>query len=57
MLSNSFKISHTTKTKFFELKLFQTDQKIRQNCCRVDLESVLDPFTSLLSICVLTRGI
>ena len=57
MLSNSFKISHTTKTKFFELKLFQRDQKIRQNCCRVDLESVLDPFTSLLSICVLTRGI
>ena len=45
MLTNSLKISDTTKTKFFEQKLFQSDQKPLQNYCRLDLDSVMDPLT------------
>ena len=45
MLTNSLQISDTTKTKFFERKLFQSDQKLLQNYCRLDLDSVLDPLT------------
>ena len=45
MLTNSLKISDTTKTEFIELKFFQSDQKTRQNYCRADFNSVLDPLT------------
>ena len=55
MLSNSLKISDITKTEFFELKLFQSDQKIWQNYCRVDLDSVSNTLTSWISINVLRR--
>ena len=56
VLTNSFKISGATKTKFFEQKLFQSDQKLLQNYCRLDLDSVLDPLTRWLYISVLTQG-
>ena len=56
MLTNSLKISGTTKTKFFEQKLFQSDQKLLQNYCRLDLDSVMDPLTCWLYISVLTQG-
>ena len=56
MLTNSLKISDTTKTKFFEQKLFQSDQKPLQNYCRLDLDSVMDPLTCWLYISVLTQG-
>ena len=56
MLTNSLQISDTTKTKFFEQKLFQSDQKLLQNYCRLDLDSVLDPLTCWLYISVLTQG-
>ena len=55
-LWDSLKISNTTKTEFFERKLFQSDQKIWQNYCRVHLSSVSEPLTSWLSISVLTKG-
>ena len=45
MLSNSLKLSDTTKTDFFELKFFQIDQRILQSYCVVDLSSVSDPLT------------
>ena len=54
MLRNSLKISGTTKTEFFELKFFQIDKKIWQNCCLEDFSSVSDHLTCWLSISVLT---
>ena len=45
MLTNSLKISDATKTEFFELKFFQSDQKISQNNYGGDLSSVSDPLT------------
>ena len=36
MLTNSLKISVTTKTEFIELKFFHSDQKICQNYCRAE---------------------
>ena len=59
MLTNSLKISDTTKREFFELMFFQSDQKIWQKYCRADLSSdsdPLNPLTCWLSISVLTRG-
>ena len=57
ILTNSLKISDTTKTEFFELKLFGSDQKIWQNFCRAYFSSVSDPLTCWLSISVLTQGV
>ena len=48
--TKSLKISGTTKTKFFELKLFQSDERIWQNYCRENFSSVSDHLTSWLSI-------
>ena len=45
MLTNSLKISDTTKTEFFELIFFQSDQKILQNYCRAELGSDLERLT------------
>ena len=45
MLTNSLKISDTTKTERFKLILFQSDQKIRQKYCSADLSSVLERLT------------
>ena len=45
MLTNSLKISDTTKTEFLELIFFHTDQKLRQSYCHADLSSVSDPLT------------
>ena len=52
---NSLKISDTTKTQFFELIFFQSNQKIWKNYCRADLCSVSNPLTCWLSISVLIR--
>ena len=56
MLTNSLKISETTKTQFFELIFFQSDQRIWQKYCRGDLSNLSDPLTFWLSLSVLTRG-
>ena len=56
MLTNSLKILNTTKTKFFELKFFQSDQEIWHNYCRADFRSVFDILTCWLSLGFLTRG-
>ena len=56
MLTNSLKISQTTKNDIFELIFFQRDQKIWQKYCRADLCSVSDPLTYWLSRSVLLRG-
>ena len=56
MLTNSLKISDTSKTEFLELIFFQNAQKIWQNNCCADLCSVLDHLTRSLSITDLTRG-
>ena len=45
MLANSLKISDNTKTKFFELIFFQSDQKISKRDCRADLTTLSDPLT------------
>ena len=45
MLTNSLKISGTTKTELFEPILFQTDQKISQEYCHADISSVSDLLT------------
>ena len=45
-LSKSLKISDATKIEFFELKLFQSAQKIRQSYCHIDFTSLSDPLTS-----------
>ena len=49
-------IRYYTKTEFFELKFFQSDQKISQNNCGGYLSSVSDLLTCWLSISVPTRG-
>ena len=56
MLTSSVKISDTTKKTFFELILFQTDQKISEKYCRADSCIVSDRLISWLSISVLTRS-
>ena len=54
MLTNTLKISDTTKTEFIDLTSFQSDQKIWQRYCRADLSSLSDPLTCWPSISVLT---
>ena len=44
MLTNSLKISDTTKTEFIELIFFWSDQKIWQKYCREELGSVLETY-------------
>ena len=56
MLTNSLKISVTTKTEFFGLTFFISDRKIWQKYCRAYLTSVSDTLTCWLFISVLTRG-
>ena len=55
ILTNSLKISDTTKTEYFRLKFFHIDKKIWQNYRREDFSSVSDTFTCWLSISVLTQ--
>ena len=55
-LTKNLKISDTTKTKFFELKSFQSDKKIWQNYCREVFGSLSDFLTSWLCITILTEG-
>ena len=45
MLTNSLKISDTTKTEFSELTFFENDQEISQKYSRVDLSSVSNRLT------------
>ena len=45
MLTNTLKIPDNIKIEVFELILSQSDQKIRQKHCRVDLSSVFQPLT------------
>ena len=45
MLTNSFKISDTTKTELFELISIQRYQKILGKYCCVDLGSLSDTLT------------
>ena len=47
MLTNSLKISDTSKTELLELISFQSDQKIWQKYCRTDLNCVWDLFNML----------
>ena len=56
MLKSSFKISHTTKTEFFELIFFPSHQKLWQKYCCEDLSDSSDLLTYWLSISVLTHG-
>ena len=56
MLTNSLKISDTSKKEFFEVIFFLSDQKIWQIYCFADLSSLADHLTFWLSISVLTRG-
>ena len=56
MLTNSLKISDTTKTEFLELISFQSDQKVWQKYRHADLSSLSEPLTFCPSISVLTRG-
>ena len=56
MLTNSLKISDTTKIKHLELTSFQNDKKIWQKYCRADLSCPSDTWTCWLSIIVLIRG-
>ena len=56
MLTNSLKISDTSKTEFLELIFFKSEPKIWQKYCREDLLSVSDPLSCSLSISVLTLG-
>ena len=55
MLTNSLKISDTSKTEFFELIFFLIDQNIWKKYWRAPLSSVSDPLTCWPSISVLTR--
>ena len=55
MLTNSLKISNTTKKEILELIFFESDQKIWQKHCRADLSSVLEPLRCWVSISVLTQ--
>ena len=43
MLTNSLKISDTTKTEPFEVISFQNDQKIWEKYYRADLRNIWDP--------------
>ena len=45
MLTNSLKISDTTKTEFFEMIFSHTDQRVRQKFSHADLSSVSNPLT------------
>ena len=45
MLTNSLKFLDTTKTDILELISFQSDEKIVQKHCRVDLSSLSEPLT------------
>ena len=56
MLTNSLKISDTTKTEPFEPVFCLSDQKLWQKHCRADLTCLSDSFTSWPSISFLTRG-
>ena len=56
MLTNSLKISDTTKTEFFQWNFYQSDQKIWLKYWRADLSSVLEPLTRWLRKSVVTRG-
>ena len=56
MLTNSVKITDTTKTEFLELISFQSDQKIWEKYWREDSCGVSDGLTCWLSISVMTRG-
>ena len=56
MLTNSLKISDTTKTEFFVLIFFLNDKKIWPKYFRAYLSSVPDPLTCCLYISVITRG-
>ena len=56
MLTSSLKISDTSKTEFFELIFFQSNQKIWEKYFCPDLSSVSDPLTCWLYISVLIRG-
>ena len=47
MLTNSLKISDTTKTELFKVILFVNHQRIREKYYRVDLSSVSGPFPML----------
>ena len=48
MLTNSLKISDTTKIKFFELIFSQSDQKKKwQKYCRLDLKQCFGAFNML----------
>ena len=55
MLTNSLKISDTTKTEFFELSLFQSHQKIWKKYRRADSSSDLELLTCWLPMNVLTQ--
>ena len=55
MLTNSLKISDTTKKEFFELMFLQINQKIWQHYCRDGLSSVLDTLTYWLATSALTQ--
>ena len=44
MVTNSLKISDTTKAEFFKVILFVNDQIIREKYYRADLSSVSDTF-------------
>ena len=45
MLTNSLKISDTTKIEFFQLISFHSDQKIWKKYCRADLSNLSDMLT------------
>ena len=56
MLTNSVKITDTTKTEYLELIFFQSDQKIWEKYCRGDSCSASDRLTCWLLISVMTWG-
>ena len=56
MLTNSLKISDTSKIKIFELISFQSDQNIWQKYYSRDLMSVLESLTCWLFLSVLRQG-
>ena len=56
MLTNSLKISSTTKKKFFDRISFQNVQKIWQKYWRADLRNLSEPLTCPVSISVLRQG-
>ena len=56
ILTNSFKISDTTKIEYLELISFHNNQRIWQKYCHAHLSNLSDPLTCWLCISVLTRG-